>query len=122
MAVVVSILGVLAIAIGLMGLANPESLIGLINYWRGTRRFRLAVGVRLVLGVILLVVAPACRLPTLVRVLGVISIVAAVVILLVGEKRLESLIGWWLSRPPVVLRVSASFALLLCILLVYAGA
>ena len=122
MSVVVSILGVLAAMIGLMGLANPKTIVGLVEHWRGATRYHLAVGVRMVLGVIFLVVAPSCRLPILVQVLGVISIVAAIVILIAGQERLDSFISWWLKRPPGVIRVSALFAFAFGILLVYAGA
>ena len=60
---VVASIWVVAATIGLMGLVNPKPIIGLVEHWGGAARFRLAVGVRLVLGVILLVVAPLCRLP-----------------------------------------------------------
>ena len=121
MTVIVSILGVLAAAIGLMGVAQPRRIINLVEYWDGPTRFRLAIVVRLVLGVVLLVVAPDCRLPIVVSVLGIIAIVAAVAILIVGQRRLDSFIGWWLTRPPAVIRVSALFALAFGVLLVYAG-
>ena len=43
--------------------------------------------------------------PCLVQALGVISIVVAMVVLIVGQKRLDSFIGWRLKRPPAVLPV-----------------
>lgn len=122
MSAVVSILGVIAAIIGLMGLAAPKYIINLVQHWRGPTRFRLAVGVRLVLGAFLLVVGPTCRLPVLVQALGVIAIVAAIVILIVGQQRLDSFIEWWLTRPPAVIRISALFAVSFGLLLVYAGA
>ena len=122
MPVIVSVLGVVAAIIGLMGLANPESIVVLVEYWRGPTRFRLAIGVRIVLGIVFLIVAPACRLPVLVRAIGVISIVAAIVILIIGQKRLDLFIGWWLTSPPAVVRISGLFAFLFGVLLIYAGA
>lgn len=122
MSVVVSILGVLAVMIGLLGLANPRFILGLVEYYRGPTRFRLAVGVRLVLGVLLLTVASSCRLPVLVQGVGVLSIVAATVILIAGQERFDTFIEWWLKHPPAFLRISALFALVFGILLVYAGA
>ena len=122
MSAIVSFLGVLAATVGLMGLANPKSIVVLVERWRGPTRFRLAVGVRLILGVILLAVAPSCRLPGLVQIIGVISIVAAMVILIAGQERLDSFIWWWLKRPPKIIRVSALFAFAFGILLIYAGA
>ncbi len=122
MAVLVSIVGALAAVVGLMGLANPKVIVNLVKYCEGPMRFRLAVGVRLVMGVVFLIAAPACRLPVVVQVLGVIAIVAAFVLLIVGQKRLDTFITWWLSRPPAVVRVAALFALAFGALLIYAGA
>ena len=122
MAVIVSVLGSIGALIGLLGLANPRYIVDLVQFWRGPTRFRLAVGVRVVLGIVLLVVAPACRVPILVQCVGAISVVAAIVILVVGQKRLDAFIRWWLTRPSAVVRVSALFAFSLGVLLVYAGA
>ncbi len=122
MSAIVSIFGATAAIIGLLGLANPKCIINLVQHWRGPTRFRLAIGVRLVLGVILLVVAPTCRLPVVVQAVGVIAIVAAIVILIVGQRRLDSFIDWWLTCPPAVIRVSAMFAFSFGLLLIYAGA
>ena len=121
MGLIVSILGVLIVLIGTMGLLNPQSLMSLVEHWQGPKRFWFAILVRLVLGVTLLLVAPACRAPLLVRIIGVISIVAALGILILGRPRLDSLIKWWLMRPRL-LRVSAIFAVAFGALLVYAGA
>jgi len=122
MAVIVSILGVLVAAIGLMGIVQPRRIIDLVEYWRGPTRFRLAIVVRLVLGCVLLVVAPTCRLPIVVNLIGAIAIVAAVVIRIVGQKRLDSFIAWWLAHPPALIRLSVLFAVAFGVLLVYAGA
>ena len=121
MSVIVSILGILTATIGFMGVAQPRRIVSLVEYWDGPTRFRLAVVVRLVLGVFLLVASPDCRLPTVVSVLGIIAIVAALAILIVGQQRLDSFIGWWLTRPAAVIRVSALFAIAFGVLLVYAG-
>ena len=120
MAWMVTLLGVLSAAIGVVGTFRPERLVSLVAHWHGAARFWLAVLVRLVVGVALLVVAPACRWPWLVRVLGVVAVMAALVILGCGQQRLDRLIAWWLSRPELV-RVSALFALALGLLLIYAG-
>ncbi len=77
--------------------------------------------VRSVLGVVLLSVAPACRAPLLGRIVGVISIVAALGILALGRERLDAFIGWWLMRPELI-RISAIVAVGFGVLWVYAEA
>ena len=76
--------------------------------------------IRVVLGAVLIAVAPDCRAPLVIRVVGVISIVAAVALVIVGRVRLDAFIEWWLGRP-ARLRVSATAAIAFEVLLVYAG-
>ena len=122
MAVMVSILGVVMVAIGVLGVVQPRRLVDFVTYFRRPTRFRIAILVRLVLGIVLLIAAHSCRWPVVVQVVGVISILAALVILACGQKRLDTFIAWWVTRPPAVMRVSALFALAFGALLFYAGA
>ena len=121
MAIIVSILGVLITVIGLAGLVRPQSLINLIQHWQSPVRFRIAIIARAVLGVVLLAIAAECRWPTFVQIIGVISILAAVGLLVMGRARLDSLITWWLGRSDLI-RLSALLAVVFGVLLVYAGA
>ena len=121
MAIIVSILGVLIWLIGFIGLARPDLLTTMIGNWQGPSRFYTAVSVRLVLGVVLIAVAPQCKLQTLVFVFGVISIAAAVTIAILGRKRLDAFIVWWLSCSKSLVRISAVFAMTVGALLMYAG-
>lgn len=68
----------------------------------------------------MLAVAPDCRAPLVIRVVGVISIVAAVALVIFGRVRLDAFIEWWLGRP-ALLSVSATGAIAFGALLVYAG-
>jgi hypothetical protein len=121
MALIVLLFGLLAAAIGVAGLVQPRCIVAIAQLWQGSTRFWIAILVRLVLGIVFLVVAPACRLPLLVQVIGAISIVAAVVILVLGQRRLDEFIEWWLTRPPAVIRCSAAFALAFGLLMIWAG-
>ncbi len=137
MAYIVTVLGVAIVLIGVLGLAQPQRLIGLVQRWQSPARFWFAVVIRVVLGAVLLAVAPDCRAPLVIRVVGVISIVAAVALVILGRVRLDAsslgrvrldaFIERWLGRPssalgrPALLRVSASGAIAFGVLLVYAG-
>lgn len=121
MAVAVSILGVVVALIGLAGIVQPKVLTSLVECVDGRTRFRAAVIVRLVLGSVMLAVAPSCRIPLAVQIVGGLAILAAVVLLFVGQKRLDEFIAWWLQRLHLV-RVSAVFAIALGALLTYSGA
>ena len=122
MAVIVTVLGVLIAVIGLMGVVIPRILIALVqHYWRGPARFRFAVSIRLVLGVVFLAVAPDCRAPIVIRAIGVVSVAAALSMIVLGTARLDRFIEWWLGRPRPYVRLWASGAIAFGALLIYAG-
>jgi hypothetical protein len=122
MAYVVSLFGVLAALIGVVGIVFPGSLIDVSGGWKGRSRFLTEVALRAVVGVVFLMAAPDTRLPEFVYGIGVIASVSAVAILGLGQTRLDRFIGWWHPRvPPAVMRISALFGAAFGLLLVYAG-
>ncbi len=121
MAIIVTILGVVLCAIGLIGTVQPRRLVAVVEHWSSPARYRTAVLIRFLLAVILVRAAPTSRLPDVVLILGAVTFVAAVALLLMGRARLDALVGWWLARPGTI-RPAAIFAAALGALLVYAGA
>lgn len=109
-------------AIGLLGVAAPRKMVGLLSSWRIVTGLPVTVSLRIGLGTLFLVAAPACRLPELVRLVGFGELVAAVVLLMFGAGRLRRFVAWWLERPVVFVRCWCSGALVLGVLLVYSGA
>lgn len=118
----VSLLGLAVAAIGLLGLTAPAALIDLLARWRVLTRLPVTLGVRVGLGFFFLGAASHCRLPDLVRVVGVLELVGAAVLLVAGPGRLQRFVAWWLQRPFAFIRCWCSAALAFGILLVYAGA
>lgn len=64
----------------------------------------LAVGVRLVLGAALIVVATTSRFPVTFEVLGWLTLAAAIGLIFVGRERLRSFVVWIGSRPVSIMR------------------
>lgn len=122
MAVVVSLVGAAIVALGLAGVAAPARLVGLLTRWRAPERRWTAVGVRLVLGVVFLIAAPECRLPRVAQAVGVLAIISALVLVLMGPRRFTAFIGWWVDQPPAVLRIWFAGAAAFGALCAYAGA
>ncbi len=119
MALLVSLVGVLIATIGVVGLVNPHGLYKLVERWRSPARFWFAVGIRALLGGVFLVVAPDCRIPAVVQVIGWLSILGAVLVLMIGRRGLDAFIESWLG--PTFIRVLAPMAVAGGALLVYAG-
>ena len=110
MRIIVAGIGVFGVLIGMVGLLAPQRFRALFDFTTSQTRFLAAVVVRLVVGALLWIAADELRLPQVMRIIGAISIVAAVGILFMGRERLDRLIDWWLSRPDGLLRLSAMFA------------
>jgi hypothetical protein len=75
---------------------------------------------RVGLGLLLLVAAEESRFPNPLRILGAITLVAAVAIALMGSTRLQRMIDWWGRRSPTLIRISLALALLFGLFLVFA--
>ncbi len=121
MAVVVSLAGISVAAVGLLGVAAPRRLTELLARWRILTGLPVTLGLRIGFGAAFLLGAPHCRLPGLVRLVGVLELVGAAVLLVLGPARLRRFVEWWLGRPPTFVRYWCSAALTFGILLAYAG-
>ncbi len=121
MTLLIAIFGGLVLIIGAAGVIFPEKLMNAIAEWRSPTRLYTAVGMRLILGIILILAAPECRFPLAIRVLGGVAIVAAVVLFLLGEERFNAFVDWWAAKPASVIRFWCVFALAFGGFLVYAA-
>jgi hypothetical protein len=100
MRVAVALLGLFVLGLGVLGVARPGALIGLVERpWRSHTGLYLAVAFRGALGVLLLAAASSTRFPWAIGALGVLALAAAVSLPLLGYERLRKLVDWWLARP-----------------------
>ena len=110
MTLLVALIGGLIVLLGLLGLVQPTRFRSLFSTMDRQVRFVLAIVIRLAMGALLWWLADELRHPHVMRIIAVIAVVAAVGILVMGRKRLDRLVDWWLGRSDSVLRVSALFA------------
>jgi hypothetical protein len=122
MAILVSLCGLLLAGLASIGLVQPTRMVQRFEGFASPRGRWFAVGIRAVLGGLFLIAAPECRLPEVVRIGGIVALVAAAVPALMPTPRFESSVRWALSRPPAVHRVWFAMAAGLGALIVYAGA
>jgi len=93
------VIGVTVIVLAGWGIFAPEKLMTFVtSAMDKSWGIYVAVIVRLVLGSALIIVAPASLFPIVFEVLGVIAIVAAIVLLLMGRERMRRFIAWFSAR------------------------
>ena len=90
---------------GAWGVLAPARLTILVNRFASPGGVWIAAAIRLVLGLALWFAAPVSRAPLLLQVLGVVAIVAAVVLPLMGVERFKAMVSWWVDLSPAAQRV-----------------
>lgn len=120
MAAIVMAFGALIAVLGAAGVLAPGRLQRWIAAWPQIPRYAVAVGIRLVLGIALLSAAEVSRYPVGLRVLGWITLAAAVVLAILGPTRLDRLVRWWTERADSEIRAWSAVAVGLGLFLVYA--
>lgn len=118
----VSLVGVAVAGVGLLGLASPVRLESLVARWRVLTRLPVTVSLRIGFAILFLSAAPLCRLPDLVRLVGILEVAGALTLLVLGSARLQRFVEWWLEQPPAFVRSWGCGALAFGGLLAYAGA
>ena len=118
---VILIFGVLTLVAGVIILIKPEIIFGILrsNVDSLSLHF-LAVVVRIILGVALIGYASESKYPIILEVLGWISLVAAVVLGVIGRSNFTRLMKWALSLGSSYGRVGGFISVLFGGFLVYA--
>lgn len=99
MQLIIVIFGLAILAAGLLMLWKPSAMLDFLRRHAGsTLLHQLAIGVRLLLGIVLIQYAESSRFPLLLSILGGFSIAAAIVIAILPESRFEQLINWITRR------------------------
>jgi hypothetical protein len=97
--------GALVLALGLVGLVRPQGLVGFVKRaWATRGGLYLAVGLRLVLGIALLLAAARSKAPVALAILGWLSLLGAALVPIVGYARARAFVEWWERRPAAFVR------------------
>ena len=116
----VALFAFMILSIAILGIAQPGKLVDLgYRIWQSPGGLLFAVALRLVLGLLLVAVAPATRFPTAFLWLGIITIIAGIAALLMGTQRIRSLVDWSLNQSTTIIRCWALIALALALFLLY---
>jgi hypothetical protein len=122
MTVIVAIFGLFIAVFSAWGLVAPKRMVDtVLGYWQQPSGLYLAVGVRVVLGVLFILAAPETRWPLFFEILGWLMLVAAALIPIIGKERLTRFIMWWVKMPPPGVRIWLLIGLGFGLLITYAA-
>lgn len=114
-------LGVLALGVGALCAVRPATMDSLLAVWQQRYAMLVAIVLRLFGGLILLAAAPECRWTGLVRSLGILLMFSALLLPVLGRRRVDLLVARFSALSPVVFRVWGITACAIGGALIYAG-
>src|SRR6266446_6815263 len=121
MNIIVAVIGWIIVAEGLLGIAQPHLMFTAVLSWSPDLRFYVTVGSRIIIGLLLVLAAPHCRLPRFTRAIGVITFVAGIVYGFIGARRLDSTLQWMSAQPNWIIQLLYALVIVLGGFLIYSG-
>ena len=105
---------------GLLGLSLPDPFVGLVGAFQVPPVLYIAGVVRMVFGAILFLAARDSRMPLALRLLGGVIFIGGILTPVVGTLFADSILAWWKSGGPVIVRAWAAVAFVLGCFIIYA--
>src|SRR5215472_2309868 len=119
MTFLVVLFALIMISIGGYGIASPEGLVSFVRRFERQPGVWIGAAARIVFGFALWSAGPSSRTPTVLAVLGAISVVSGIALPFIGAERLTRLVSWWSGRSATFLRAWSAAAIAVGILLLW---
>lgn len=120
MTLVVALFGGFVAVLGAVGVASPERLLARVADAQERLGLYFLAGLRIFLGMALVLAAPPSRAPLYLTALGALSLVSGAITPFFGTRRLQAMLGWWRARPAWAVRCWSAFVLVFGLSLVWA--
>jgi len=121
MSYLVAAIATLILAIGALGVVVPGQLVAVLSAWSPDTVMAVGVATRLAIGIIFLAGASRCRIPAVITGIGVLALAGAVLLVLLGEPRVDALVRWWTQLPSLAIRAWCALTLVIGALILYAA-
>jgi hypothetical protein len=106
------LVALITIIVGIAGLVSPDSVTTVRRlYFATPLGLYAATAVRVAMGIVLILCAPASRAPKILRVLGAVMCLQGLAATISGPERARTILGWESIQGPAVLRAGAAVAL-----------
>ena len=120
MSLLATLLGLLISAVGVLGMAAPETLVDASSRMLSPIGLYAAAALRIGFGLVLIGAARSSRLPRTVRALGALLLIAGVVTAIIGVERARAMHDWWSAQGPLFMQAWSAVAVAFGLFIVYA--
>jgi hypothetical protein len=121
MSYLVAAVATVILAIGALGMVAPEQLVAIVSAWPPDALLAVGVAARLAIGAIFLLGASQCRIPAVIYGIGILALAGALLLVLLGEPRVDALVHWWSQLPRLAIRAWCALTALVGALVLYAA-
>jgi hypothetical protein len=102
------LVAVFVIVVGAVGVVAPDTLLSLRHYVLTPSGLLGLAVVRIAIGIVLIMTAPASRAPRTVRAFGGLLLLAGLVTPLFGVERSRAVVDWEIAQGPALIRTAAA--------------
>lgn len=107
------IVALIIVGMGLTGIVCPDCLVRIGHYSFTPVGLYVVALLRVAIGLVFFLAAPASRAPKTLRILGIVVCVAGVATAFLTVERAQALLDWWAANGATFVRFGAGVALLL---------
>jgi len=107
-------------AIGLVGVVAPSIILDIGRSLLTPAALYAVAALRIGIGAVLVRVASASRLPTVLRIVGIVIIIAGVLTLFLGVERSRAIFDWWANQGSAFMRFCLIGPMAVGLFIVYA--
>jgi len=121
MDIIIRGLGIVIVVVGIVYLLRPDVMKWLIEFLKQGKRIYLAGLIRLALAVIFLLGAHECDITWVIVVFGILFLIGAVLIFILGPEKLRRILDWYQKQSVLLLQVLALIALAIGAIIIYSA-
>jgi len=112
-------ISLIVLGFGAVGMLAPLRLIKFVLWFDNPRGLYTAATFRIIFGLALIYIAKTTQWPGFLQILGLFTLAAGFILLLLGLERFHKIAVWWCRQSEGMLRIWSFFALFLGGFLVY---
>jgi len=118
---IVKIIGIVIVVMSVLFVIKPAVISAIAGYLKQGRRIYAVGLLRLVVAVVFLLAATACRVPWVIGLFGVLFIISGSLVFMLGSGRTRRILEWYVKQPSWLLRVMGIPVFVIGAIVVYAA-
>ena len=114
----IQVIGIVIVAIGIVYVLKPGVIKRFFEFFKKGSRLYIVAPVRLALAIVFLVGADQCRQSWVIIVIGILFLLSAILVLVLGPRKLVPILEWFQGQSEILQRVVALIVLAMGVIII----